>query len=373
VKIDSNFHWYHVKNAAEVLTPALLIYPDRVEANIRHMIKIAGSPELLRPHVKTHKMSNIIRLKLKYGITRFKCSTLAEAEMVAQCGGKDIMLAMQPVGPNIERLTKLQVHYPESVFSVTVDSGDIARKISSIAVVANKPADLWLDINNGMNRTGIFPGDEAVGLYKLMNSLPGIRLRGLHVYDGHIYDKDITERRKNCSRDFKPVISLIEALRKAGLKVPAIVAGGTPTFPIHAGNKNIETSPGTCILWDSGYNENFPDLGFIPAAVLMMRIISKPGKNLLCLDLGHKSIGAEMPHPRICLLDIPQCRFVKHSEEHLVVETIEQEKWNLGDILYGIPWHICPTVPRYPYAHVIRSNKFTEKWAIDARDKVISI
>jgi D-serine deaminase-like pyridoxal phosphate-dependent protein len=373
VNIVSNDRWYPVINSAEVMTPALLIYPDRVETNIRHMIKIAGSPELVRPHVKTHKISQIIKLKIKYGISKFKCSTIAEAEMVAQCGGKDIMLAMQPVGPNIERLFKLQERYPGSGFSVNVDSEDIVKKISSMAAMVNQSMDLWLDINNGMDRTGISPGDEAFRLYQVMSSLPYIQLRGVHVYDGHIHDKDINERKKSCNRDFKPVISLIDTLRKAGLKVPAIVAGGTPTFPIHAGHKDIETSPGTCILWDSGYDENYPDLGFIPAAVLMMQIISKPGKNLLCLDLGHKSVGAEMPHPRIRLLDIPHCSFVNHSEEHLVIETSESERWYLGDILYGIPWHICPTVPRYPYAHVIRNNKFTETWAIDARDRMLTV
>jgi len=106
---------------------------------------------------------------------------------------------------------------------------------------------------------------------------------------------------------------------------------------------------------------------------LMMRIISKPDKSLLCLDLGHKSVGAEMPHPRVQLLDIHGYRFISHSEEHLVIETPESKNWALGDILYGIPWHICPTVPRYPFAHIIRDNKFTEKWSIDARDRMLTV
>ena len=365
--------WYKVTGAAEVSTPALLVFPDRVEANIQHMIQTAGSPGKIRPHVKTHKMSDVVKLKIKQGIFRFKCSTIAEAEMVAICGGSDIMLAMQPVGPHIERFIKLQMTYPRSRFSTLVDSESIIEGIASLASTCKQEVDLWLDINNGMNRTGILPGKDALRLYLKINNLPFIKARGLHVYDGHIHESNLNERRRICERDFEPVTSLVHSIQISGIPDPVIVAGGTPTFPIHAGRIHTETSPGTCVLWDSGYAASFPDLNFLPAALLMTRVVSKPGRKLLCLDLGHKAIAAEMPHPRVSLLDIPVNRFISHNEEHLVLESPAAEQWKPGDVMYGIPWHICPTVPRYKSAYVIRNGRIEGEWQVDARDRMITI
>jgi D-serine deaminase-like pyridoxal phosphate-dependent protein len=365
--------WYKVTRENEISTPALLIFPERVEANIQLMIKMGGGPGRLRPHVKTHKMSRVVMLKIKYGITRFKCSTLAEAEMVAQCGGQDIMLAMQPVGPHIERFFKLQKTYSRSRFSTLVDSDTIVERIAALAADQKQETDLWLDINNGMNRTGIGPGKDALRLYLKISKLPFINLRGLHVYDGHIHESDLAERRVTCERDYEPVTSLINSILKSGLHDPVIVAGGTPTFPIHASRLNTETSPGTCVLWDSGYLEHFPDLHFLPAALIMTRVVSKPGRKMLCLDLGHKAIAAEMPHPRVRLLDIQVKQFISHNEEHLVIESPEAEKWQPGDVLYGIPWHVCPTVPRYKFAWIIRNGAIEGEWQIDARDRMITI
>jgi D-serine deaminase-like pyridoxal phosphate-dependent protein len=365
--------WYHVDGTAGIPTPALLIFPDRIEANLQRMLNLAGGPDHLRPHVKTHKMAEIVKLKILYGISKFKCSTLAEAEMVAKCGGKDIMLAMQPVGPHLDGYFKLQSFYSGSRFSTLVDSPAVAEQIAALATARKQETDLWLDINNGMDRTGVLPGKEALLMYQKISGLPFIRTRGLHVYDGHIHERDIHERKKICERDFQSVNTLIGDIRHAGYEVPVIVAGGTPTFPVHAHRRNTETSPGTCVLWDSGYQNNFPDLDFLPAAVLLTRVVSKPNRNLLCLDLGHKAIAAEMPHPRITLLDIPISRFVNHSEEHLVIETDASEQWNPGDALYGIPWHICPTVPRYKSAYIIRNARVSGEWQIDARDRMITL
>lgn len=365
--------WYIVKTAAELSTPALLVFPDRVEANIQLMVRTAGGPDRIRPHVKTHKMSDVVRLKIKQGISRFKCSTLAEAEMVALCGGRDIMLAMQPVGPHIKRFLRLQKGYPQSRFSTLVDTDSIVEQVASLASAHKQETDLWLDINNGMNRTGISPGEDAFRLYVKISNLPYIHVRGLHVYDGHIHESNLAERRRICEKDYEPVASLINSIKMAGIPAPVVVAGGTPTFPIHISRVNTETSPGTCVLWDSGYSANFPDLHFLPAAVLMTRVVSKPGRNLLCLDLGHKAIAAEMPHPRISLLDIPVNRFVSHNEEHMVLESPLAEQWQPGDVLYGIPWHICPTVPRYKSAYVVRNGMIEGEWQVDARDRMITI
>ena len=106
--ISSNEPWYLLVNAADVFSPALLVYPDRIECNIKKMLEIAGSIHKLRPHVKTHKIPEIIKLQMKYGIYKFKCATISETEMVARCGAKDILMAIQPVGPNIARFFSIK-------------------------------------------------------------------------------------------------------------------------------------------------------------------------------------------------------------------------------------------------------------------------
>ena len=364
--------WAAIDNIDAVPSPALLIFQERVEQNIRKMVSMAGSPDRLRPHVKTHKMSAIIKIKQQYGISRFKCATLAEAEMVAKCGGKDILLAMQPVGPHIGLFFKLQEHYPHSSFSVLVDSPEVASSFSQLAVRMNQSATLWLDINNGMNRTGILP-ESALMLYSDILKMPCIKVSGLHVYDGHIHNSDFEERKAVVEKDYATVIQLVDRIIKEGMPAPAIVAGGSPTFPIHAMRKGVETSPGTTVLWDAGYKAQFPDMDFLEAAVLLMRVVSKPNRNLLCLDLGHKAIAAEMQPPRLRILGLDAFRFISHSEEHLVIEFPQAEEFKPGDCLIGIPWHICPTVPRYSSAFVVKGGKITGEWKVDARDRNLQL
>src|SRR6266446_689798 len=109
--------WFELLDASEVFSPCLLLYPDRVRENIRRMIAIAGGVERLRPHMKTHKMPEVIRMQVEQGITRFKSATIAEAEMTAAAGAEDVFLGYQPVGPNVDRFLELAARFPSVRFS----------------------------------------------------------------------------------------------------------------------------------------------------------------------------------------------------------------------------------------------------------------
>jgi D-serine deaminase-like pyridoxal phosphate-dependent protein len=364
--------WYAITSVEDVASPALLIYPERIEQNIRKMIAIAGNVELIRPHVKTHKMSGIIRLQMKYGIHKFKCATIAEAEMVAECGADDILLAYQPVGPNIDRFFRLKKGFPDAKISCIADSEEVIFQLSETAGRYGMETYLWLDIDNGMNRTGVLPGKKAVKLFEMIIDSPMLKAEGLHVYDGHIHESDFNLRQKICNDAFAPVTGLAAELEKLTNSSLTIVAGGTPTFPIHAKRNGVETSPGTVILWDYSYSSSFPDLNFLHAAVLMMRIISKPGKELICLDLGHKAIASEMPQPRIKILGLNNYIIINHNEEHMVIRTPEARDMKIGNVLYGIPYHICPTVDRYDTVTVVKDGKAEEQWDVEARKRRIT-
>jgi D-serine deaminase-like pyridoxal phosphate-dependent protein len=370
--ISSEILWYQVEKINEVPSPSLLVYPDRIESNIKKIIDIAGGVDQLRPHVKTHKMAEIIKLQMKYGIYKFKCATISEMEMVARCGATDILLAIQPVGPNIERFFKLKQEFNNIKISCIADNEEVIIQLSDLARKSGVETHIWLDINNGMNRTGVIPGEKAARLFKRIMDSPMLIAEGLHVYDGHIHEPDLSAREKLCNESFVPVMSLIEELKNEGISPVRIIAGGTPTFPIHALRKDVETSPGTLLLWDWGYSSSFSDMNYSHAAVLLTRIISKPGKDLLCLDLGHKAVASEMPQPRIKLLDLEKYTIVNHNEEHMVIRTAVAYKYKTGDPLYAIPWHICPTVDRHDTVYVINDHSVKGQWNVEARKRKIT-
>jgi len=365
--------WYPIANENEVPSPAMLLYPDRVEENLRRMIQRAGGVERLRPHVKTHKLPQVIALKLKAGITRFKTATIAEAEMTAAAGGKDVLLAYQPVGPGIRRFIELVRAFPDTRFSTLADNLTTVGELSRAAVAANVTLEIYLDLNVGMNRTGIAPGAEAAEIYRAIVAAPGLRPGGLHAYDGHLHDPDHTALVKAAARTFQPVLDLSALLLAEGQAVPKIIASGTPTFPLYVQHANVEVGCGTTALWDFGQAQVCPDLDFLNAALLLTRVISKPAPNHLCLDLGHKAVASEMPHPRVRLLGLEDAGFVMHSEEHLVIETPHAPEFSIGSVLYALPRHICPTMALHHEVWAVHDGRADQRWEITARRRHITI
>jgi len=365
--------WYAVKNVDEVESPSLLVYPERVEENIRRMITIAGSASKLRPHAKTHKLGEVAALQIAARINKFKVATITEAEVLARAGAVEVLLAYQPVGPNVPRFLNLIRAFPGTKFACLLDDQSAAIKLSKAASQARLVVPVCLDVDCGQHRTGIPPDDKALDFYRELCRLPGLEPSGLHAYDGHVHTGDPKSRKLECDAAFAPVEDFRAKLKALGLPVTYLVAGGTPTFPIHARRPNVECSPGTCVFWDFSYSSRLTDLDFLHAALVLTRVVSKTGKNRVCLDLGHKAIASENPHPRVHFLNEASARAVSHSEEHLVIETEQTNEWRVGDRFYGVPWHICPTVALHARAIVVRNGKASEQWRIEARDRHLRI
>jgi len=365
--------WARTTDLSSISSPSLLLGLEPIEKNLRQMLAIAGSPARLRPHVKTHKLGWLVERQIALGITCFKCATIAEAEMCAQAGAPDVLLAFQPVGPNIGRLMSLIQKYSGVHYSTVVDEFGILHALSDAAAQAGVRLEVFVDLDIGQHRTGIPPGPAALALYRELASAPSLTAGGLHAYDGHLSQSDPTERAKACAEAFALVAALREELLEMGLPVPKVVAGGTPTFPMHAARKDVQCSPGTCVLWDASSAASLTDLDFAPAAVLLTRVVSKPGGNRLCLDLGHKAVASEMPHPRVVFPDLPDAQFVKHSEEHLVLESAAAPRLAVGGALLGVPWHVCPTVALHAEALLIESGKVTAICPIAARARRVTV
>lgn len=365
--------WYRIANEGEIPSPALLVYPDRIFRNLERMVEIIGDKERLRPHVKTHKIPEIIGMHLSLGITKFKCATIAEAEMVAASGGADVLLAHQPVGPNAVRLRFLADRYPDTQFSAVVDDAGMVAVLSEVFIDAESELGIYLDLDSGMHRTGIPPGPGAKAVCEAVVAAPGLAFGGLHAYDGHNQEVDFEQRTAQVESEFEPILAFRDELQAAGIDVPNLVASGSPTFPVHARHEDRLCSPGTTVLWDFGYGDKFADLPFENGAVLLTRVISKPGEGRVCLDLGHKAVAADRPQPRARVFGLEDAEAVVHSEEHLMVETDRAGSVAVGDCCYAIPAHICPTVALHDIAWVVRDGRASQSWEVSARRRSLGV
>ncbi len=355
-------------------SPALVIYPERVRHNIQTAVRMIGDVSRLRPHIKTNKSPDVARLMLEAGITKFKCATIAEAEMLGICGAPDVLLAYQPLGPKLQRFIAVIQKYPDTQFSCLTDHLITAQEQAGAFFAQGLEVPVFIDLNTGQNRTGIAPDESALQLYDTCASLPGIRPVGLQAYDGHLRDVDLEARKNACDAAFAKVEALRDRIIAASHEMPIIVAGGSPTFPIHAAREHVECSPGTFVFWDKGYIDLCPEQDFLPAALVVSRVISLPDATKLCLDLGHKSIASENPiHQRVFFLNAPELVPLGQSEEHLVVEATAGHAYQPGDVLYGLPFHICPTVALYERAYTVENGHLTgTDWRILARDRKIT-
>jgi D-serine deaminase-like pyridoxal phosphate-dependent protein len=366
---------YPIHHPETMLSPSLLIFVDKVDRNVDAMIALAGSEERLRPHVKTHKMPALIKKLEAKGIHKHKVATIAEAEMVAEAGGIDVLIAYPIVGPNLGRFARLVETYPSTTFRATVDHPSSAKGLSEALRGASRPTPVLVDLEIGMGRTGIAPGDEAAELYAMLAKLPNLEADGLQAYDGHVRDFDPVERLKTATPGIEAVHAFRERLLAAGLPVPRLVMGGTPTFPIHARDNTpgVECSPGTCVLHDAGYATKFPDLPFEPAALMFTRVVSKPKAGRICLDLGHKAIAADPVGPRLTLLGLADATLGGQSEEHLVVDSPAADDLEPGTSLLAIPTHICPTCALHSWVYAIEGGEVVDRWEVRARDRVLEI
>ena len=366
----TNKNWFRIKNVERLDSPALIVHADRVARNIQTAISMIGEVSRLRPHVKTNKSGGAIKMLLDAGISKFKCATIAEAELLGRLAAKDVLLAYQPGGPKLNRFIQLIKKYPNTSFSCLTDNLSSAKEQSTAFSSSNLNVDVYIDINVGMNRTGIKPNKGALELYKFLGAAPGIKAAGLHVYDGHIRDVDLTARTLSCNAAFETVERLQAEIEADGLYIPNIIAGGSPSFPIHAQRKNVECSPGTFIYWDQGYVDGCPEQDFLPAAVLLTRVISVTSANGFTTDLGHKSVAAENEiGKRVSLLTEDELQVAGQSEEHLVVHSEKDHHYKVGDVLYGLPFHVCPTVALYERVHLVMDGTVTGEWFNEARDR----
>ena len=360
---------YRLDDEAGILTPALLVYPGFVDANIEATLRImGGDANRWRPHLKTAKMPWVIRRLIAYGVQHFKCATTRELLVACQSGARDVLIAYAMVGANARRAIEIAAQYPDAAVSILVENEAQARQW------AGGPLGVFIDINPGMDRTGIAAADEdsIVRIARLL----GERFRGLHYYDGHVAAPDPAERERMAHAGYDRLLRIAAAVESAGLATGEIITSGTPAFPAamnYPGFRNRtfvhRASPGTVVFNDATSLELFPaSLGYQAAALILATVVSHPAPGRITCDAGHKSVSADAGVPTCAVVGYPELRPLKPSEEHLPIDVPAGSAMPaIGDVLYLLPRHICPSVNQFDEALMVRHGQVEASEPVAAR------
>ena len=356
-----------------VISPALVVYLDKVRENLRRVIAHAGGrADRWRPHVKTTKIPEVFMEMARAGVRHFKCATTREAQHLLHVvdhegiRGADLLLAYPLVGPSLRRLAYLARTHANSRVSVLCEDP---------AAVASIPPELsiFVDVNSGMNRTGVPIEDESSILE--IARVAGERFRGIHFYDGHIHGDDAVDRRSMAFEAYDRLMGLLGRLDREGLTVGEVITSGTPSFlyalayepfggsgaPIH------RVSPGTVVFHDLRSEQEIEDLDLLPAAVVLSRVVSHPAADIVTCDAGSKSIAAEAGDPCAFAVGHPELEALTPSEEHLPFRVHARARAERGSILLLVPTHVCPTVNLAEEALLIDEGRFVGAVSVRAR------
>lgn len=365
---------YRVPSIEDVLTPALVMYPDLIATNIERTLKLlAGDANRWRVHIKTAKLAHTLRLLVERGVRNFKCATTLELLVACRSGAADVLLAYPAMGANARRARDVAQQFPGVRISVLAENEEQVQQWRGSHI------GIFLDINPGMNRTGIDQsrGDEVVALTRAIASA-ALEFRGLHYYDGQYGSLAEPERTQAAHRGYDHLVKMASELDRSGMPVPEVITSGTPTFPcsltyeaFRRGNFIHRVSPGTIVYCDATSLHQLPsEYGYQPAALVLTRVVSHPHPGIVTCDAGHKTVSADAGVPTCVVLGHPELTPLSPSEEHLPIAVKEGAAApQIGEPLYLLPRHICPTVNNFDSALLVRNGAIESTENVSARGR----
>jgi len=364
---------YHFTGEEQVDSPSLIYYQDIIEENIKKAIQGAGGVERLWPHIKTHKTAGLLKLQIARGINRYKCATIAEAELCARAGAANVLVAYPLIGPKISRFIKLREKFTETVlWAIGDDLGQLKLLGKAITASFNKnPVNTLIDVNMGMDRTGVSL-DKLEAFYLKAIKIQELSIKGFHCYDGHLGINDLKERKSAVSSSTAKLWAVKKSLEKMGHEIPILIMGGTATFPIHKETKGVYLSPGTIFVHDYEHVVKYPDMDYTPGAAILTRVVSHPRDDLFTVDTGYKAIASDKTDRGI-ITDLPDAKAMGQSEEHWVWKLEKGPLPPIGSVLYIIPTHVCPCATLYPGIPVIKNGQQIDYWEVGARNRKLTV
>ena len=370
---------FRIAEAARVLTPALLLDHDRVQHNIATTLHLlSGDANRWRPHVKTAKLGYVMRMLAEAGVGQFKCATSLELRVACQSGARDVLVAYPLIGANAARVRQMAEEHQGVSISVLVENE------SQVAQWRGTSLSVFIDVNPGMNRTGV-PEDQTETILRLSQLILscGLQFRGLHYYDGHLSKYALAERCEHAHLGYERLLYIVEDLVTHGIEVAEVITAGTPALPCSLSFSRFATtafthrvSPGTVVYCDATSLAQLPEYGYLPAAVVMTRVVSHPAPGMITCDAGHKTVSADAGVPTCVVLGHPELEPLAPSEEHLPMRLAGGAAVPaVGEMLYLVPRHVCPTVNNFDDAVITSGGKViaVERVSSRGRERPIQI
>jgi D-serine deaminase-like pyridoxal phosphate-dependent protein len=365
---------YEIEDLRSVLTPALLIYPEIVQRNIETTIGLLhGDPKRWRAHLKTAKLQAVMGMLIQKGVDHFKCATTLELRTACQAGASDVLLANPVSSAAAIRVRQIAQEFSRIRISALVES------THQIEQWKDGKVGVFVDINPGMDRTGI-PQEDFGGILRLVREIrkAALEFRGLHYYDGHLPTADLPLRIAEAHRGYSRLLDNVTKLQAEGIVVEEVITSGTPTFPaalafvgFNGSSFHHRISPGTVVYCDAtSLGQLPPDYDYRPAAVVVSRVISHPRKGIITCDAGHKTLSVDAGVPNCVILGhsdfVPQ----RPTEEHLPIDLpLSAKVPGIGDALYLVPRHVCPTVNNFDHALLVRNGRIQTIERVSARGR----
>jgi D-serine deaminase-like pyridoxal phosphate-dependent protein len=368
---------------ADIPTPALIVDVAALERNLARMAAFfSDGPCRLRPHVKAHKTPEIARRQLAAGgCVGLTCATIGEAEWVSDLCD-DLLIANELIGPGkCERAARLASRLRQrarersgesgesggdsGIVTVAVDSVAGARALSTAATGAGVTIGVLVDVNVGQERCGVLPGDEALTLARQVAETPGLRLRGVMGYEGHVQPvRARDDRALAAQRSMMALVATADLLRENGLPCEVVSAGGTGTYDLSGRFPGVtEIQAGSYALMDTDYRE--VGVPFEQAFWALGTVISRPVPTRCAADCGHKAVTKDHALPAVA--GIPGARITALNDEHAVIAVPADAAVTIGDRIRLVPSHTDPTINLHDKLYAIEGERVVDVWPVAAR------
>lgn len=359
----------------KLATPAVVIHLDIVERNVKEMLEGAGKVHIKhRPHIKTHRSGELARLQTEMGCCGVTTAKLGEAEVMEEEGIKDILIAYPLIGEDkLERLFRLT---QKAEVTTIVNSIIGAQALSNYFECRGKTLKVLIEIDGGLNRGGVKPGNPALQFARQIRELKGICIIGLMYYGGLVYDShDVEEIRKYARQEREILLENAKMLETDGFCMEVLSAGSSFTGKVPEELEGItEIRSGHYIFNDCGQL----DVGLAKPEHCALRvvatIVSKPDEHVVIADVGTKSLTSDTCHHRTgygYIMGHPDIEIYALNEEHAFLRCAKENPLQIGEKIEIIPNHACVVTNLVDEAYGFRNGKLERMIQISARGKSV--
>ncbi len=354
----------------ELDTPALCIELDALHRNIGRIADECRQHEIAwRPHMKGHKSPQIAHAQLAAGAIGLTCAKLSEAEVMAGAGVTDLLIANQIVGPaKMRRLSALrQMAAP----LVCVDHADQVAQLSEALTLSSPPLQVLVEVDIGLARAGVAPGQPTVGLARTISQTPGLRFGGIMGYEGHLLTlPDLREKEERVGEALDRLARTKQALEKVDLECAIVSAGGTGSYRYTLKSPVVtEIQAGGIIFMDAFYRYSCQVEGYEYALKVLATVVSRPAADRAIIDAGRKAVHGELHVPLVAGHET--IRVDRLSAEHGSLQLEDSSRdLRIGDRLELIPGYSDLTCMLYDQYHVVQEGRVVAVWPVAARGKL---